>query len=110
MCTPIIVDTICGVPVAALKRDATPAEIAGLFCALSDDQMAEFFTTVKAISETWKSTYGGSSWQWEQAGKHMAECPGSCEHNAIEVVEGILNGYKWRRERMEREALMAAGT
>lgn len=103
MCKPIITDTICGIAVTSLKQEATATEIAGLFCKLSDDEMAEFFVAVDAISKTWESSYGGPRWQWEKTGEHMAECPGACESDAIQVIEGILEGYRYKQEKMQRD-------
>lgn len=96
MCKAIITDTIFGVPTSAFKGDATPSEIAGLFCHLSDDEMAEFFVAVDKISRAWEGN--GASWQWHKTGEHMAECLGSCESSAISIIEDILSGYKYRQD------------
>lgn len=84
MCKPILSDTICGIPLGAFSRKPTPAEIAGLFCALDDDSMAEFFVAVAKIAETWD---GSAGMQWHATGKHLATCDGACD--GAEVVLAI---------------------
>ena len=98
MCKTEIVYTFCGIPVSSFKQRPTPSEIAAAFCHLTDDRMAEFFVAVRAIEATWDyKPLGWPGAQWEKTGEHMAECPGSLDSNAIGIVEGILEGYKYRQ-------------
>jgi len=96
MCESVITETLCGIPVAAFKTRPSAAELGTAFSHLSDDEMAEFFVTVQAAAAAWPKGKGccGPSYQWFLTGEHMAECPGSCESNAISIIEGILEGYK----------------
>jgi len=95
MCKPTITDTICGVPVSSFKKPATPAEIAGLFCALNDEQQAEFFVAVKQIADSWEGGLGMGMQFWS-AGGHLAECDGARSVDAIEVVKELAAGFEHR--------------
>ncbi len=98
MCKTEIVNTICGVPVANFAVKPTPSEIAGLFCELTDDQMAEFFVAVNGISKTWP---GDSHYQFYLAGKHLAECSEAQACGAAGVVEALNDGYVRYRDKIE---------
>lgn len=101
MCKPILTDTICGLPVAQLKKP-TPAEIAGLFANLTDDDMAEFFVAVRLIADTWDGSPGMTFWS---CGGHLAECPGAQDSYAIGLIEDILSGFKCRQKRLNTRPL-----
>lgn len=93
MCKPEITDTIFGFPLSAVKGQASPSEVAGLFCLLSDEEMAEFFVAVDRIAETWGGTPG---MQWWTTGRHLAECEGAC--GAGRALEEIYTSFKQHRD------------
>ena len=96
MCCPVPVTTICGLEKEALRKP-TPSEIAGLFCDLSDDDMAEFFEAVAAYARTWKDCAAN---QWYYTGKHLVECDEACGEGAA-VIEGIMHGIEVGRRKTE---------
>lgn len=92
MCKPVIADTICGIPVASFSRKPTPGELASLFCAMSDDDMAEFFVAVDQIAETFEGTPG---MQWWYTGRHLAMCPDGC--GGSNVITEIYQAMTYKK-------------
>jgi hypothetical protein len=88
MCKPVVANTICGLPKSKLQR-ATASEIAGLFCDLSDDEMAEFFEAVATEArDVWD---GNPDLQWMMTGEHLVTCKDACGLGA-EMIEKL---YHW---------------
>jgi hypothetical protein len=96
MCCPTPVTTICGLEKASLRKP-TPSEIAGLFCDLNDDEMAEFFEAVAAYARTWNDPACN---QWYYTGKHLVECDEACGEGAA-IIEGMMDGIEAGRRKSE---------
>lgn len=71
--------------------DLTPQVLARGFCALYDEDQAQFFIEVAKIAKSWTEKNErsfGADWQWHSVGRHLATC--ACAHGSLEMVETVL--------------------
>lgn len=75
--------------VSQLLELRKPTALAELFCALDDDNQAQFFAEVARIMDTWNGqpdSYG-SSWQIHAIAEHMKTC--TCAGGGARWVEEL---------------------
>lgn len=67
--------------------------LAEQFCAMSDEEQAQFFIECAAIAAAWPTKYGGAGYQWYLAGRHLSTCECSNE-DAREMVRELASGIE----------------
>jgi len=72
-----------------------PMELAESFCAMDDEQQAQFFIECARIMSKWsgdgRSIYLGPDWQMQQVGNHLRTC-GCSTAEARDMVRAIAVG------------------
>lgn len=67
-----------------------PRQLAELFCALTDEEQAQFFIEAASVArETF--TPMGPWWQWTKVGEHLRDCTCSTD-DGRQMVRDIADG------------------
>ncbi len=82
-----------------VEVEITPAELAEFFCALDDEQQAQFFVECDRIARSWVGTTAGHGHQWWLVGRHLATC--TCSNDdARDMIRELAAGIRSGEEAM----------